>query len=125
MVNFDLGEGKLMTNIACPRLSVPTIGRFSRLLLWRCKSIYVESTSVVHRAASQGVTPPAPVPNLRIMHLGAACSQTPPAPKTLTAQGFRLFRVVLLSQTVKRHPFLGLLLLHRARIVPYASQPFR
>lgn len=81
----------------------------------------VESTSVAHRAASQGVIPPAPVPNLRTTHLGAAYSQAPLAPKTLTAG----FRDGDLLQTVKRHPFLGLLLLHRARIVPYPTQSFR
>jgi hypothetical protein len=69
MVNFE----KLMTNIACPRLSVPTIGKAHQLRTDR----------------TEGVIPPAPVPNLRTTHLGAACSQAPPAPKTLTTQGFR------------------------------------
>ena len=36
---------------------------------------------------SEGVTSPAPAPNLRPTHLGNVCSRAPPTPKTLTARG--------------------------------------
>ena len=72
-------------------ISLENTSEVARILPAAIEPTTAAISMVLHteQPCSEGVTPPAPAPNLRPTHLGNVCSQAPPTAKTLTARECR------------------------------------